>query len=205
MVVTLTAATVCNAVIITFDNPPAPGNIPHYRWMEQDFQFSEGLFLAGFSIKDTSTATDPYDGTPFLQVVGRLLTITTLDARPFSLFSVDLAEFNTINPGSPTISFAGTKVNGSVVTVIFALDEIIDGNGPLADFQTFSFPATFTNLKTVSIANGVFSMDNVQAEVTPEPGTAIFGFGLLAVAGVKLIAFLARLSRKARTATSAVE
>jgi hypothetical protein len=48
-------------------------------------------------------------------------------------------------------------------------DGIIDGNGPSGDFETFSFPASFSNLTELTTVNDTFSMDNLAFATVPEP------------------------------------
>jgi hypothetical protein len=58
-------------------------------------------------------------------------------------------------------------------------DGIIDGTGPLADFQTFDFAhfPQFSGLSQVEIPTSLWSLDNLVVTI-PEPGS-----GLLCCAG----------------------
>jgi len=58
-------------------------------------------------------------------------------------------------------------------------DGIIDGTGPLADFQTFHFGSGFTSLDRVEIPTYGWSLDNLIVAV-PEPSVlGLFAFGAL--------------------------
>lgn len=48
-------------------------------------------------------------------------------------------------------------------------DGIIDGTGPLADFQTFSFGPEFSSLTRVEIPTYGWSLDNLVVAI-PKPG-----------------------------------
>jgi hypothetical protein len=98
----------------------------------------------------------------------------------FSLVSMDLGEFSTLYSGQPlTVSFIGYHPDGSTVTESFTTDGIIDGTGPLADFQTFHFTG-FTDLTRVEVPTYGWSLDNLVVSV-PEPasGTVLALGGLL--------------------------
>ena len=101
---------------------------------------------------------------------------------PFSLLSVDLAEYSTVVPDAVTVHFIGYRVDGSIVTQDFTTDGIIDGTGPIADFQTFYFGPEFSNLIRVEIPTFPWSLDNLV--VVPEPGTwslIILGAGVATI------------------------
>lgn len=91
----------------------------------------------------------------------RPLSITRPGGGTFSLVSVDLAEYSTVFPTAKDIPWTGTTATGQTVTTTFRIDGIIDGTGPTADFQTFTFPATFQNLVSASVTVDLYSMDNL--------------------------------------------
>ena len=84
------------------------------------------------------------------------------------MVSVDLAEYSTVVPNAVTVPFIGYRADGSVVNASFTTDGIIDGTGPIADFQTFHFGPEFVNLTRVEIPTFGWSLDNLV--VVPEPG-----------------------------------
>ena len=116
-------------------------------------------------------------------------------ATPFSLHSIDLAEFF-VPPRSPTtnVRFEGTVVGGGSELVSFTLDGIADGLGGIPDYQTFAFPNTFNNLTKVTfVSSSPFAVDNIVVDVTPVPEPATLG-----LLGVALGMFGVRYSRRDR-------
>jgi hypothetical protein len=102
---------------------------------------------------------------------------------------VDLAEYSTVLPDARSFPFVGYRYDGSVVTITFTTDGIIDGTGPVADFQTFYFDSGFTGLSRVEIPADAWSLDNLVVSV-PEPSSAA-----LLLAGA-LIALAVRAAKK---------
>lgn len=99
------------------------------------------------------------------------ITVTRTDGGTFSLFKVDLAEFSASYIPTTSVTWSGTTNTGQTVTTTFTLDGIIDNIGPLVDYQTFTFPASFQNLVSARTTLGGFSMDNLIADV-PNGGTS---------------------------------
>jgi hypothetical protein len=110
------------------------------------------------------------------------------DGSDFGVLSVDLAEWSTGYPEPVTVPFVGYRHDGSTVTASFTTDGIIDGTGPLADFQTFYFPPQFVGLYQVRIPTDGWTLDNlVLSYGVPEPGPGtlvMLGAGLL---GLRLL------------------
>ena len=97
----------------------------------------------------------------------------------FNLVSVDLAEYSTAFQQPITVQFIGYYSDGSTITTSFTTDGIIDGTGPLQDFQAFLFPNQgWSGLKRVEIPNSGWSLDNLVVSV-PEPdiGTVFLAGG----------------------------
>src|SRR5262245_38652864 len=94
---------------------------------------------------------------------------------PFNLMSVDLADSSTVVPDAVTVHLVGYRVDGSIVTQDFTTDGIIDGTGPIQDFQTFHFGPEFSNLTRVEIPTSGWSLDNLVVAV-PEPSTVALCF-----------------------------
>jgi subtilisin family serine protease len=95
-------------------------------------------------------------------------TLTHKDGLPFAIYAVDLAE------PAGSVTFKGTKSNGTTVLQTFTLDGISDGTGPQADFQTFTFNSNFLDLVKVEVTETPsFYMDNIvvapNGEETPLP------------------------------------
>jgi len=107
----------------------------------------------------------------------------------FDLISVDLAEYSTVVSDPRTVPFVGYRLDGSTVFTSFTTDGIIDGTGPVADFETFYFPSEFTGLSHVEIPTFGWSLDNLFVSV-PEPSS----FALL-LAGGAIVWTLRRRNR----------
>jgi hypothetical protein len=63
----------------------------------------------------------------------------------------------------------------------FTTDGIIDGTGPLADFETFYFDARFNDLVRLEVPTYGWSLDNMVFSQVPEPSVGIL-CGLAAAA-----------------------
>ena len=135
----------------------------------------------------------PDNGTSYLQaLLGSSLMFSSTNGSLFDLFSVDLAEYSTVLSNATTVHFVGYQQDGTIVTTDFITDGIIDGTGPLADFQTFFFPAKdWTGLTRVEIPFPRWSLDNLVLSI-PEPTTG----SLLLLGGA--ILWTRGLSRKRR-------
>lgn len=108
----------------------------------------------------------------------------------FDLLGVDLAEYSTVVPDSVTVHFIGYRHDGSIVTADLTTDGIIDGTGPLADFEAFQFGPEWYGLTRVEVPSHGWSLDNLVVAV-PEPG-----MWALLLAGTGFIGVLRRRGRK---------
>jgi hypothetical protein len=122
----------------------------------------------------------PYNGTSYLQGVGDSVQFSFTDGSAFNLDSVDLAEYSTGFPNPLTVRFVGYFADGSTVAVNLTTDGVIDGTGPLADFQTFRFQG-FDGVTRVEIPTSRWSLDNLVVAI-PEPASGT----LLALGGLAL-------------------
>lgn len=95
------------------------------------------------------------------------------DGLAFDVHSVDLSEYSVIVKYPGSVRFYGHHPDGSVSEQIFQLDRIMDGNGPLEDFETFSFGTNFQNVVSLVASNAPFHMDNLLVTLrgleTPPP------------------------------------
>ena len=173
-------------VTIRFDGSPvfAPGSaIGVTNYSESGLRFqpvNSGGQFGRISINPVSFRPD--NGTAYLQAaLTQSLMFSTVNGSLFDLLSVDLAEYSTVVPNAVTVHFIGYYANGSTVTTDFTTDGIIDGTGPLVDFQTFRFdPNAWIGLTRVEIPTSGWSLDNlvVRAPGVPEPTTgALFLLG----------------------------
>jgi hypothetical protein len=175
---------------ITFDGPPiiAPGTgVEVTNYNESGMLFTPLLGSYGFGRYGASYPSDPQDGTAFLKAaLGDSLMFRFANGSAFDLASVDLAEYSTGQPYPVTVQFIGYYTDGSTVTSSFTTDGIIDGTGPLADFQTFYFDSKdWSGLTRVEIPSFGWSLDNLVVAV-PEPSAgALLLLGSLALGALK--------------------
>jgi hypothetical protein len=169
----------------SFDGPPQqpPGSIYTLRqYFEQGMSFGPVLGSVGFGrVWPTNYQGTPYNGTAFLDAaLGDSLVFSFINGSLFDAVSVDLAEYSTAFQTPLTVHFVGYRQDGSTVMTDFTTDGIIDGTGPLADFQTFYFGPQFRGLTRVEIPYPGWSLDNLVVPV-PEPGSGalvLLGAGL---------------------------
>jgi hypothetical protein len=176
---------------ITFDGPPI---IPTDAQYGVTNYYESGMLFKPLSIGDHQftrvgiasgsefpRSLFPDNGSAYLDAtLGDSLTFNFTDGSAFGLASVDLAEYSTVVPNAVTVEFVGYHPDGSTVTETFTTDGIIDGTGPLADFQTFNF-TEFTDVTRVEIPSFGWSLDNLVIDV-PEPTSS----ALLLVGGLVL-------------------
>lgn len=138
----------------------------------------------------------PNNGTAFLFVdkfgSGGNVDFFRTDRKTFSLLSLDLAEGSTFpeNFPPPTLVALGGRSDGSTVHAFLNLDGVMDGSGPLEDFETFLFGSEWQNLNFVSISMpGYFQLgiDNLEFSVTAVPLPAALPLMLGGLAGIGLI------------------
>lgn len=163
---------------ITFDEPPERPGTQHgvTEYFESGMWFKPvGPYDPGnqFARNGGGIPYYPDNGTTYLQAaLGESLMLSFTDSSAFDLVSVDLAEYSTAVADAVTVPFVGYRPDGSTVTAYFTTDGIIDGTGPLADFQTFHFGQEFSGLIRVEIPTYGWSLDNLVVAV-PEPGSGI--------------------------------
>jgi hypothetical protein len=162
-------------VQITFDGAPVQPPGTAYivtNYFESGMLFASLPMAVGFGrVGATPVSFRPDDGSAYLQQTlapTAALMFSFTNGSLFSLFSVDLAEYSTVVPNAVTVEFVGYHPDGSTVSTSFTTDGIIDGTGPLADFQTFYF-AGFSDLTRVEIPASSWSLDNLVVGVVPEP------------------------------------
>jgi len=138
----------------------------------------------------------PRNGTAYLVAAfGYSLSVTSAFGARFGLVSADLAEFSTLYQTPLTVQFVGYKPDGSTVTTEFVTDGVIDGAGPVNDFETFYFDSRFADVTRVEVPTYRWSLDNmVFSNVVPEPST--WALGIVGVA-----VFSLRLLRRKRNST----
>jgi len=181
---------------ITFDG--APVQPPGTAYLVQSYRESGVWFVPipgtdGFIRQGSNPPAVfwPDNGTAYVVAsVGDSLMFGMDDGTEFGLASVDLAEWSTDYPQPVTVPFVGYRSDGSIITESFTTDGIIDGTGPLKDFQTFYFSAQFVGVRRVQVLTYGWSLDNVVFAI-PEPTAISLG----------LVGFVVwRLFRKRREA-----
>ena len=112
----------------------------------------------------------PRNGTSYIQTLaGQSLVFSFLDNSLFDLQAMDLAEYSTVI-GIASVRMIGYRPDGSSVTTVLVTDGIIDGSGPLQDFETFLFGPEWSGLSRVEMPYPGCSLDNLVVAI-PEPGT----------------------------------
>jgi len=180
---------------ITFDGePPQPRGTQSGsgRYEESGTVFQQGG-RGQVSRNGGGLPLYPENGTAYLQIGGESeVELALLSGLPFSLTSIDLAEYSTVYPGPQPVFIQGYRADGQGVSTTFMLDGVIDGTGPLPDFETFAFDPTFADVTRVLFPPGV-SIDNVVFTPVPEAKT-----GTLIVAGLAAMIALRWRSAKAQ-------
>lgn len=175
---------------IGFEGPPVlrPGaRIEVQGYSEGGVWFGPIPGTDGFARTWSGDPQVAYNGTiAFLQAtLGDSLMFGLLNSSSFTPLSVDLAGYSTVVPGPVTVPFVGYRPDGSTVTTSFTTDGIVLGPSGPGDFQTFFFPADFSDVYRVEIPAYGWSLDNLVLSV-PEPSTSAlltFGAALAALGG----------------------
>jgi len=143
--------------------------------------FEGGMWFRGarppdYLVRCGGAPSDPWwprNGTAYLLAgFQQSLLVSSVSGRGFGVASVDLSEFNSTYATPLTVPFVGYRSDGATVTTSFLTDGIIDGAGPLADFQTFYFDARFDDLIRLEVPDYGWALDNMVIFSIPEPGVA---------------------------------
>ena len=175
----LAAVPVDAALVLKFDPPALPHGSRGFDSYSEGGVIFSGTLSGSFSQTDTGLSDRPDDGSAHLDITRMFTQFRFLDNRTFSLNQLDVAEYSTVFASPKTISLNGVKADNSSVTFSFTTDGIIDGTGPLPDFQTVVIPPSFSNLQRVEFSSAGFSIDNVTLTSTPEPSTLHYGLLLM--------------------------
>src|ERR1051326_3605242 len=155
---------------ITFDGPPeqppGPGKIVT-SYTESNMSFRPILRSRGFSRYGSGdTGGGPDNGTAYVSAaLGESLMFDFSNGPVFDLVSIDVAEYSTFYQTPLRVRFVGYHPDGSTVTTNFTTDGVIDGTGPLADFENFYFDQEWTNLARVEIPSYGWSLDNLVVSI----------------------------------------
>jgi len=175
---------------MTFDGPPLQPAGTAYgvtNYYESGMSFRPIGASAFVRVGANPRPERPDDGSAYLQAtLGDSLMFSLTNGSVFGLVSVDLAEYSTVVPYAVTVAFIGYRSDGSTVTNSFTTDGIIDGTGPLADFQTFHFDNQFTGLARVQIPTYGWSLDNLFVSVPEPTAAALLVAGALTLGALRL-------------------
>jgi len=148
---------------------------------------------AGFSVWDASSPNLPglsVANTSLFETFAFSTTrLTQTGTTPFSLLSIDVAQYECCEPIGPySVTFTGTFANSSTVVQTFNLSR----NGTTPALQTLVLSG-FTNVVKVEFSQGQgaptgYQFDNVTVSSVPEPGTFSF-------AGISMAALFALRKR----------
>ena len=200
------AATAARAATVTFDDVVVGSANPAVTSVDSGgFNFSGSHFhiisTPGSSGPCNATGGCVSNGTQYAledaPTFGTDITMTRIGGGTFSLLAFDGAEA-VVNdtpgnfPNAIFIRVVGNLSGGGTVITSFTLDGVKDGDGGLADFQTFVFAPQFTNLTSAVWSGRLlnddlagFSMDNIVTDSSvPEPATVVLLGAGLAGAGV---------------------
>lgn len=181
---TLVVGTPASALVIDFESIATGACVSAgTSFTTQGFTFSTGAFTF-FSCDGTRTDLAS-NGT--ITVGSENPTVTTMTksgGEAFSVQSIDLGELFTSETGSHQVRITGDLSGGGTVSATVDLDNINDGSGGVADFQTFSLPSSFDNLQSLVLAGTLpledprFMFDNIvvgagELSPVPEPSTAL--------------------------------
>ena len=179
-------------VVITFDGPPVirPGTsriVQGYNESGMAFTpIDPDAPWAGFGrMGSNPPVSSPDNGTAYLKAdsLSTLKFVSTTHLL-FGLLAVDLAEYSTVALHQEAVLFIGYRYDGVVLTTTHITDGIMDGTGPLADFQTFHFGPEWSDLERVEIPTPGWSLDNlvIGRPAVPEPASGtLLGVGGLAL------------------------
>jgi hypothetical protein len=152
---------------------------------QQGFSFTDllnGPFGNGFSVWQASSPNLPglstADTSLFEFFAGSTTKLMAASNAPFTLNSIDLAQYNTPQaPGTFTVLFTGTRADSSTVSQTFTVNRV--AGAPV--LQTFNFSG-FSDVVSVAFTQGTtgssltgagYQFDNVviNASRVPEPDT----------------------------------
>lgn len=172
-------------VTVTFDPPPSGGG----SYIISSYSQNGVLFTSDLPDSFAHYSPDhfgyPQNGTAYLAVMREYAGFSH-ESSLFRLNSIDVAEYSRIYPGPTSVRFTGYRADGLVVSASFVTDGIFDGTGPLPDFQTFTFDATFSDLLRIQISPGIM-IDNVGITPVPEPSfVALFVLSLAGLLGTQM-------------------
>lgn len=190
-------AAASSATTLTFD-AGVQGFISSYTESGFQFTFTGGAAQAGNAYHATTTGCGPScvdDGTPWLASLvsfqsADTLIVKALDNHAFTFDSVSGAESFSQRPffWASAIQVTGVRADTTTAVQNLVLDQINDGTGGVADFQSFvsTLSGPFVELRFTGLLGPQgghdFTIDNLTlgAAAVPEPASLLLlGSGLL--------------------------
>lgn len=154
-------------IVVTFDPPSYPHVSRGLDSYDQNGVHFGGKLSGSFTHTDNGFDLFPNDGSAVLSV-NRAYAYFDMGGSVFGVKQVDLAEYSTVYASPQKYGFKGYRADGATtVLATFTTDGVMDGSGPQKDFQTFTFPESFTNLTRVDFVcdpattTGLPTMDNL--------------------------------------------
>ncbi|VGO17081.1 hypothetical protein PDESU_05676 [Pontiella desulfatans] len=149
--------------VITFDPAPVPNDgATILGYGEKGYGFAIPNYMYHYDSGRSGVADN---GTGFLlfnTAGGSPLVIAPTNGATFSVLRIDLSEYSMSFDYPAPVAFKGNKADGGEVSVTFSTDGAMDGPGGDADFETFVFPAEFTDLVSLEVASDFYGMDNLE-------------------------------------------
>lgn len=184
--------TLAQALVIDFEDVPhepvnAVGDL-----VSGGFLFD--LATDHYHVLDHTYLGGPANGTTWFAVDdnngNNPVTMSVTGGGVFSLSSLDLAEW--FSEPSTEILVIGNFSGGGSVSTSLIMDQVWDGVGGVADFETFVFNSSWTNLSSVvfdstGAGNGPhqgWAIDNIDVSAHPIPGPStisVLSAGLLSL------------------------
>ncbi|WP_229259320.1 PEP-CTERM sorting domain-containing protein [Duganella aceris] len=187
---TLLTAVGAQATTIDFD-AASVSQLNHINWLGSSFGSSyteDGFTLQSsgpFPVNSLVVADITYNAGSYAMAATSLATTTLTAGSAFSIGSIDLLRAPSFS--NWTVTFTGTKADSSTVMQSFTLNT--------ANWKTFTFGSSFTNLTSLSWNEGlvrIYAFDNINVTAVPEPETYAMLLG-----GLGLVGFAARRRKSA--------
>ena len=150
-------------ITLTFEPPSLPGGSTTLdSYSEQGFSFT-GDLPTSFYHTDFGLKGRPYSDGAYLTVARYFTKLQSDDSTPFTLKSVELAEYSTVFAYPQDITFNCYFSDGEYMPVTFSIDGVINVDSP-GDFEKFEFSDSCKNAIRVDITP-MATIDNMVIEV----------------------------------------
>jgi hypothetical protein len=125
----------------------------------------EDMFLVMFGQPTTDVS---HDGTPAMRFSSSWRPLITHQlGLPFSIESIELAEYSTVYAGADEVTITGYRFDGSTINKLFVPDGVRDGAGGQQDFQTVTFDNEWQDLRAVGFTTSI-AMDDAVLRVNTD-------------------------------------